>query len=92
MNMKILVQRLVNVVHSRAKASLALIEMDSGTFRAIKLGRYCGFVRLGLRHRDKGASCLSQRRFVLTRSATPSSALTCLGGARLSRVILRRCV
>ena len=38
MNTKIVVQRLVNVVHSRAKASLALIEMDSGTLHSIKLG------------------------------------------------------
>jgi hypothetical protein len=37
MNTTIVVQRLVNVVHSRAKASLALIEMDSGTLRSIKL-------------------------------------------------------
>jgi hypothetical protein len=37
MNTKIVVQRLVNVVHSRAKASLALIEMDSGTLHSIKL-------------------------------------------------------
>ena len=38
MNTKIVVQRLANVVHSRAKASLALIEMDSGTLHSIKLG------------------------------------------------------
>jgi hypothetical protein len=38
MNTKIVVQRLANVVHSRAKASLALIEMDSGTLHPIKLG------------------------------------------------------
>jgi hypothetical protein len=38
MNTKIVVQRLVNVVHSRAKASLALIEMHSGTLHSIKLG------------------------------------------------------
>jgi hypothetical protein len=38
MNTKIVVQRLANVVHSRAKASLALSEMDSGTLRSIKLG------------------------------------------------------
>ena len=38
MNTKIVVQRLVNVVHSRAKASLALIEMQSGTLHSIKLG------------------------------------------------------
>jgi len=38
MNTKIVVQRLVNVVHSRAKASFALIEMDSGTLHSIKLG------------------------------------------------------
>jgi hypothetical protein len=38
MNTKIVVQRLVNVVHSRAKASLALIWMDSGTLHSIKLG------------------------------------------------------
>ncbi len=38
MNTKIVMQHLANVVHSRAKASLALIEMDSGTLRSIKLG------------------------------------------------------
>jgi hypothetical protein len=38
MNTKIVVQRLVNVVHSRAKASLALIEINSGTLHSIKLG------------------------------------------------------
>ena len=38
MNTKIVVQRLVNFVHSRAKASLALFEMDSGTLHSIKLG------------------------------------------------------
>ena len=37
MNTKIVVQRLANVVHSRAKASLALIETDSGTLHSIKL-------------------------------------------------------
>ena len=37
MNTKIGLQRLVNVIHSRAKASLALIEMDSGTLHSIKL-------------------------------------------------------
>ena len=35
---KIVVQRLVNLVHSRAKASLALFEMDSGTLHSVKLG------------------------------------------------------
>jgi hypothetical protein len=38
MNTKIVVQRLANVVRSRAKASVALIEMDSGTLHSIKLG------------------------------------------------------
>jgi hypothetical protein len=38
MNTKIVVQRLTNVVRSRAKARLALIEMDSGTLDSIKLG------------------------------------------------------
>jgi hypothetical protein len=38
MNTKIVVQRLTNVVRSRAKASLAIIEMDSGTLHSIKLG------------------------------------------------------
>jgi multidrug efflux pump subunit AcrB len=38
MNTKIVMQRLANVVHSRAKASLALIEMDSSTLQSIKLG------------------------------------------------------
>lgn len=38
MSTKIVVQRLANVVHSRAKASLALIETDSGTLHSIKLG------------------------------------------------------
>jgi hypothetical protein len=38
MNTKIVVQRLANVVHSRAKASVALIKMDSGTLHCIKLG------------------------------------------------------
>jgi hypothetical protein len=37
MNTKIVVQRLVNVVHSGAKARLALIEMHSGTLKSIKL-------------------------------------------------------
>ena len=37
MNTKIVVQRLVNVIHSRASASLALIEMDSGMLHSIKL-------------------------------------------------------
>jgi hypothetical protein len=38
MNTKIVLQRVVNVIYSRAKASLALIEMDSGTLHSIKLG------------------------------------------------------
>jgi hypothetical protein len=38
MNTKIVVPRLANVVHSMAKASVALIEMDSGTLHSIKLG------------------------------------------------------
>jgi hypothetical protein len=38
MNTKIVVQRLANVVRSRAKASVPLIEMDSGTLHSIKLG------------------------------------------------------
>jgi hypothetical protein len=38
MNTKIVTQRLANVVHSRVKASVALIEMDSGTLHSIKLG------------------------------------------------------
>jgi hypothetical protein len=37
MNTKIVVQRLANVVRSGAKASVALIEMDSGTLHSIKL-------------------------------------------------------
>ena len=37
MNTKIVVQRLVNVVHSRAKAILAIIDMHSCTLQSIKL-------------------------------------------------------
>jgi len=43
MNTKIVVQRLANVVHSRAKASLALIEMDSGTLHSISWGSLLWF-------------------------------------------------
>jgi hypothetical protein len=38
MNTKIVVQRLVKFVHSRAKASLALIGRNSGTLHSVKLG------------------------------------------------------
>ena len=38
MNTKIIVQRLANVVHSRTRASFALIEMNRGTLHSIKLG------------------------------------------------------
>jgi hypothetical protein len=38
MNTKIVVQRLVKFVHSRAKASSAFSEIDSGTLHSIKLG------------------------------------------------------
>ena len=37
MNTKIIVQRLVNVVHSRAKPRVSIIYIDSGTLHYIKL-------------------------------------------------------
>ena len=38
MNTKIVVQHLVNSFHSKAEASLALIQMNSDTLHSIKLG------------------------------------------------------
>ena len=61
MNTKIVMQRLAKAASSKAKASFAFIKTYSGGLHSIELGSDRGFVRLRLRHRDKGASCRIQR-------------------------------